>query len=406
MSLNMKKLFSTNKEKGKKLFMSIISLLVVVGIGGLLYYQLTSKSIEMKIDGETKIVRTHAETVNELMMDVGIKVDRHDYLSHELDEPLKHGMIVRFKDAKEVTVTANGQDKKVHTTAKNVGDLMKEHSIAVTDHDFIKPGVKTNIKDKMTITFNQAFEVTLNNAGTETKVMTTTKTVKELLEAHDITLGELDRVEPALDTALTGATAVNVVRVEKATETVEEKLPFAVVKKQDSTLNEGQEKVVSEGREGLAKKTVEITRENGQEVSRNVIETITTEEAQDKIIAVGSKKQSAFEGSVAVSRGGNSEPAGGKEFYVSSTAYSENCTNCSGVTATGFNLKANPNAKVIAVDPSIIPLGSKVYVEGYGYAMALDTGGAIKGNRIDVFFSSEQQAKSWGRKTVKIKVIE
>ncbi len=256
MSLNMKKLFSTNKEKGKKLFMSIISLLVVVGIGGLLYYQLTSRSIEMKIDGEKKIVRTHAETVNELMMDVGIKVDRHDYLSHELDEPLKHGMIIQFRDAKEVTVTANGQDKKVHTTAKSVGDFMKEQNIAVTDHDFIKPGVKTNIKDKMTITFNQAFEVTLNNAGTETKVMTTTKTVKELLEAHDITLGELDRVEPALDTALTGATAVNVVRVEKATETVEEKVPFAVVKKQDHTLNEGQEKVVSEGQEGLAKKTV------------------------------------------------------------------------------------------------------------------------------------------------------
>ena len=55
-------------------------------------------------------------------------------------------------------------------------------------------------------------------------------------------------------------------------------------------------------------------------------------------------------------------------------------------TATGLILNNNPNAKVIAVDPSVIPLGTKVYVEGYGYAVAADTGGAIKGHKIDVFF--------------------
>lgn len=95
-----------------------------------------------------------------------------------------------------------------------------------------------------------------------------------------------------------------------------------------------------------------------------------------------------------------------KEFTVSASAYTANCNGCSGITSTGINLKRNPDAKVIAVDPSIIPLGTKVYVEGYGYAIAGDTGGAIKGNKIDVFFPSKSEAYKWGRKDVKIKILK
>lgn len=78
-----------------------------------------------------------------------------------------------------------------------------------------------------------------------------------------------------------------------------------------------------------------------------------------------------------------------KELTVEATAYTAECEGCSGTTATGVNLKENPDAKVIAADPDVIPLGSKVYVEGYGYATAEDTGGAIQGNRIDVFIPSK-----------------
>ncbi|PFA67020.1 peptidoglycan-binding protein [Bacillus sp. AFS015802] len=95
-----------------------------------------------------------------------------------------------------------------------------------------------------------------------------------------------------------------------------------------------------------------------------------------------------------------------KEITVEATAYTASCDGCSGTTATGVNLKENPDAKVIAVDPNVIPLGSKVYVEGYGYATAADTGGAIKGNRIDVFIPSKDQAVDFGRKTVNVKILE
>lgn len=94
-----------------------------------------------------------------------------------------------------------------------------------------------------------------------------------------------------------------------------------------------------------------------------------------------------------------------KELTMTSTAYTASCVGCSGITATGINLKANPNQKVISVDPNVIPLGSRVWVEGYGEAIAGDTGGSIKGNKIDIFIPSKQAAINWGHKTVKVKIL-
>lgn len=95
----------------------------------------------------------------------------------------------------------------------------------------------------------------------------------------------------------------------------------------------------------------------------------------------------------------------GRNLTVTATAYTAYCAGCSGKTATGQNLRANPNQKVIAVDPRVIPLGSRVYVEGYGEALAGDTGGGIKGNHIDVFIPSKQAAANWGVRTVNITIL-
>ncbi|WP_306798681.1 PcsB-like coiled-coil domain-containing protein [Oceanobacillus saliphilus] len=95
-----------------------------------------------------------------------------------------------------------------------------------------------------------------------------------------------------------------------------------------------------------------------------------------------------------------------KTFTMTSTAYTAGCAGCSGVTSTGIDLNKNPDAKVIAVDPNVIPLGSIVLVEGYGYATAGDTGGAIKGNKIDVFVPTRQEALNWGVRTVKVTIVD
>ncbi|PGS49679.1 3D domain-containing protein [Bacillus sp. AFS041924] len=95
-----------------------------------------------------------------------------------------------------------------------------------------------------------------------------------------------------------------------------------------------------------------------------------------------------------------------KVIKMKATAYTGSCKGCSGKTATGIDLKKNPKVKVISVDPKVIPLGSKVYVQGYGYAIAGDTGGSLKGNKIDVFIPSKKNALKWGVKTVTVKVYK
>lgn len=95
-----------------------------------------------------------------------------------------------------------------------------------------------------------------------------------------------------------------------------------------------------------------------------------------------------------------------KEITVESTAYTAYCNGCIGITKTGIDLRKNPNQKVIAVDPSIIPLGTNVYVEGYGHAVAGDVGSAIKGNTIDVYFPATKEAFEWGRKQVKVQILD
>jgi 3D (Asp-Asp-Asp) domain-containing protein len=94
-----------------------------------------------------------------------------------------------------------------------------------------------------------------------------------------------------------------------------------------------------------------------------------------------------------------------KQITVKATAYTASCEGCSGITKTGINIKENPDAKVIAVDPSVIPLGSKVYVEGFGKATAADIGGGIDGKEIDIFIPSEQDAIDFGVKKLKVTIL-
>jgi len=124
----------------------------------------------------------------------------------------------------------------------------------------------------------------------------------------------------------------------------------------------------------------------------------------DKLVVDGSKTGSAQSSSDNVKK--KAVASATNEMTVTATAYTAYCDGCSGITASGIDLRSNPNKKVIAVDPSIIPLGTRVWVEGYGEAVAGDIGSSIKGNRIDVFMENEQDALNWGRKTVTIKVLD
>ncbi|MFP3377420.1 3D domain-containing protein, partial [Bacillus sp. SIMBA_069] len=134
------------------------------------------------------------------------------------------------------------------------------------------------------------------------------------------------------------------------------------------------------------------------------------EEAKAQEIAKAKEEAKAREIAKAREESKNNIQSAKRELTVVATAYtadpSENGTYGGRVlTAMGHDLTANPNMRIIAVDPKVIPLGSKVWVEGYGEAIAGDTGSAIKGNRIDVLMGSKSKAMNWGRQTVKVKIL-
>lgn len=141
--------------------------------------------------------------------------------------------------------------------------------------------------------------------------------------------------------------------------------------------------------------------ENNSTANNSANNKVTEQPKEEKAAPTTQKSTSSNEAS------SNSSSAQGnvsKELTVTATAYSKAEPGMGHMTATGIDL--NDNSRVIAVDPSVIPLGSKVYVEGYGQAIAADTGGAIKGNKIDVHLNSVQEANNWGVKQVKVQILD
>lgn len=399
----MKNLLSKSLSK-KKWAVIFASLIVTITASGFLIFEMTKKTVALTLDGEEQTINTHAKTIQEIFDEMDIGLRSEDYVYPSVDKAVKDNMEVVWNPAVQVKITDKKDSEVIWTTADTVQELIDEENIELSKHDVIKPKLGDKITGKMDIKIDRAFKIELADGANDKteEVWSTSTTVADFLSQQDIKLGKLDRVEPKLDETVKENDVIKVIRVEKVTDVVEEPIEYAVVTKKDDSLKKGSEEVLEKGQDGLLKKEFEITRENGKEISRKLLSEEKVKESKDHIVAVGTKVSQPV---TKVASRGETNESSGKEMYVSSTAYTAGCNGCSGVTATGLDLKANPGAKVIAVDPSVIPLGTKVYVEGYGYAVASDTGSAIKGNKIDVFFSSKSDAYRWGRKQVKIRVL-
>ncbi|WP_078429497.1 ubiquitin-like domain-containing protein [Alkalihalobacterium alkalinitrilicum] len=400
-------LFS-NLSFGKKLTISILSFVLIIGAMSFVIYETTKANLTVIADEEEIMIRTHAKTVAEVMEELGFEIGDYDKLEPAIDEKVIGNMSISWKKAKEVHIVINGDERQLWTTAESVEGLVSELQLTVKEHDKIIPSLNTEIQPEMNVTYESAFMVRVKSDGEEHEVWTTSTTVADFLERESITLGELDRVEPALEEELNSEEDIKVVRVEKVTDVVEEAVAFATVTRNDSSLQKGNEKVVETGQNGLVEKHYEVILEDGKEVSRELVKTETTRDSKDRVVAVGTRQPTPT-----VSRGSSpstsqtsTSSGSGRTMTVTATAYTANCSGCSGITATGINLNNNRNMKVIAVDPNVIPLGSRVHVEGYGEAIAGDTGGAIRGNKIDVHVPTKSEAYRWGSRQVKITILK
>ncbi|WP_404406616.1 ubiquitin-like domain-containing protein [Jeotgalibacillus malaysiensis] len=421
---NMKNLFPKSMSKRNWVY-SLVTLTVFVLVVGFLFQEGMKKTVALSLNGEEQLVRTNAATVEDIFAELEMDIHSEDYLYPSGDTEIYHDMTVRYRAAKQVSFDLGGETQEIMTNAQTVGEFLRKEQLEVSDVDKLSHALDESIEEDMTLSLEKAFVWTLVNGTDKEEVWSTSITVADFLKQHEIKLDQDDRVEPSEDTMLTEGATVKIVHVDKVTDVVEETKDFSVEQKDDNTLAEGSEKVVQEGEEGLIEKTYEVVKENGKEVSRDLKEEKTVKESKNKVVAIGTKKpvvasvprettkkaaavtpaaSSAEASSQPAQTASSSEPSG-REMTMSSTAYTASCAGCSGITATGINLKANPGMKVIAVDPSVIPLGSRVYVEGYGYAIAGDTGGAIKGNKIDIFIADRASALAWGNRTVKVTVM-
>ena len=193
-------------------------------------------------------------------------------------------------------------------------------------------------------------------------------------------VGDADIVTPCLETEIGDDLEVVIQRVTTKQETVEEDVKFNTIEKDDSSMNQGESKVVTEGVNGKDKVTYEITYIDGVESERKEVSRETVTAAVDKVIANGTK----------ISFDGKSYS---RKLVVKAYSYTGG-----GRTAMGTKARVGE----IAVDPKVIPLGSRVYIEGVGARIAEDTGGNIKGNTIDIYMNTLAECRRWGARTVTI----
>lgn len=363
-------------------------------------YAATTKTITIQANGKTIHANTHGKTVEEALKEQGIYPKSQDVVSPNRTTEIKDGMTIDWKPAVKVTFDLQGQKSTKWTTAKTVGDFLIQEGVTLASHDKISPSSDTTLNRDMIIHYAKGIKVSLNVGGKTQEIWATPMTVKELLDQHNVTLGEQDEVTPSLDSAVKEGSNISVTRVTTKEEKVKESVDYKVIKKTDHQLAKGQSRVVTPGVKGERVKTYKVTYKNGKKVKKDLIKTETVKTPKNKIIDVGTQVIHVASPSTSRSLSGTDQT-----LYMYSTGYTAYCNGCSGYTKTGINLRANSGSKIIAVDPSVIPLGTKVYVDGYGYAVAADTGSAIQGNRIDLFFGSKSEANNWGHHMVRVRVL-
>ncbi|NLZ37995.1 MAG: hypothetical protein GX893_00090 [Firmicutes bacterium] len=229
---------------------------------------------------------------------------------------------------------------------------------------------------------------------------------KKVLAVLDLTTGQLpehsrDRNE-------------NAGRVEQYFVTRRIEIPFHRISRNNEQLDRGTSRVLQKGQKGLREETYLVTLENGVEVARELVQSDLLCMKQDQIVEIGTNTKMSRSGQLLNFK---------EVFVVTATAYCAGTAECGcpidskgrsactgsyndGITASGRPAIAGNGTPtkphIVAVDPKIIPLGSSLYIDGYGFAIAADTGGAIKGKRLDLLLPTHQEALRFGRRQLKV----
>lgn len=302
---------------------------------------------------------------------------------------------------KDITIEDIDGVKTISTFKNTVGDVLKERNIAVKPEDRLNMDMTSELKDGTSIKISRARQITIHSKGKDTTVLTVAPDVKSALKEANVQLGDKDRVIPGLDTVLNGNTEIKVVRVEEKIEQQKVEMDFSNEVKKNEKMDKGLVQVIRKGEPGEKELSIKVVYEDGKESSREVVGEKILKQPVNGIIEEGTK-------TVLVSSRGQMSFV--RAVKMVATAYDATFESCGkqpdhpeyGITYTGLRVRPG----IVAVDPKVIPLGTWLYVEGYGEALAADIGGAIKGNRIDLYYESPKDVARYGKKSVKVYILD
>jgi uncharacterized protein YabE (DUF348 family)/3D (Asp-Asp-Asp) domain-containing protein len=313
---------------------------------------------------------------------------------------------------KQATIVVDGQTKAVRTQAADVAAVLAQAGVAVHAGDVVCPAPSTPVTRGVIITVRHAKLVTLLLGGSRSSVAVVGDTVADALVAAGVDPAANPLVKPALSEKLIAGMTITAPRMFARVRGQAVRLPFARRVVSDPSLPRGVRQVVSHGQAGSELRVYRAYVADGVEGSATLSAVRTVEPAVDEVVAVGTASRHRANRLIAASARVLARtcalemqppaPGTGTPMRCVATGYTSGEPGVDNWCATG----ARATHGVIAVDPNVIPLGTHVYVPGYGYAIAADTGGMIKGNHIDLCFDSGDRAVHWGRRPVTIIILD
>ncbi len=299
--------------------------------------------------------------------------------------PALHLEIVR---AIPLHVHDDGVDLEIRTTAATVGEALEEAGLALYRADHIYPPLDAATSAGLHIYISRSFPITLTADGRAYTTRTRARTVAELLQEEGLNLFPADRVEPPPPTPLHPEMAVRLIRVTTYDQVIESPIPFRYLQQPDPGLELDHHRL-RPGQEGLRQEVVRITYEDGREVRRTFLGERVVREPVDQVFYYGTR--------IVIRT--LETPDGPVQYWrkirVWATSYYPSTCDKSpddptyGITYTGKRATRG----IVAVDPRVIPLHTRMYIPGYGFGAAEDIGGAIKGRHIDLCFDDADRGK-------------
>lgn len=307
-------------------------------------------------------------------------------------------------------IDGNEKKKVISTKASNTVQIINQAGFALKSND--KYSVDDKDNSNGTIKIFRAFDMTVIDGGEEKVISAVSGTIEEALENAGIDLpDEDDKMSCSLDDEATEDMVVTIDRVEYVKSTVTKTIKYKTVTKNDSTLANGKTKVSVEGVNGTKEVTTTKKLVNGKVVDTKTTEKVT-KKAVDKVVLKGTKGSSANKGKYTVDAASKTLVVGGKTIKYSKV-----------LTGSGTAYTAPKGAKtstgkvarvgLVAVNPKIIPYGTKLYIVSadgkytYGYAVAADTGSALRNGSalVDLYYNTEKECIQFGRRQVKVYVL-